>query len=54
MKVTVVPLVTEALRKHAKPLEKRLKSSDIETKITELKKIVFNHTSRIIRKVLEV
>ena len=35
MKVTVVLLVTEALRKHAKPLEKRLKSICIEIKITE-------------------
>ena len=54
MKVTVVPLVVEALGTPAKALEKRLKTIGIETKINELQKTVLIHTSRILRKVLEV
>ena len=54
MKVTVVPLIVGALGTPAKALEKRLKSIDIETKITELQKTFIIHTSRILRKVLEV
>ena len=52
--MTVVPSVTGAPRKRAKPLGKRLKTSGIETKITGLKKAVLKPTSRILRKVLEV
>ena len=54
MKVTVVPLVVAALGTPAKALEKRLKGIGIETKITDLQKSVLIHTSRNIRKVLEV
>ena len=54
MKVTVVPLVVEALGTLAEALEKRLKTIGIETKITELQKTVLIHTSRILQKVLEV
>ena len=54
IKVTVVPLVVGALGTPAKALEKRLKTIGIETKITELQKTVFIHSSRILRKVLEV
>ena len=54
MKVTVVPLVVGALGSSAKALKKRLKNIGIETKITELQKTVLIHTTRILRKVLEV
>ena len=54
MKVIVVPLVVGALGIPAKELEKRLKTIGIETKITELQKTVLIHTSRILRKVIEV
>ena len=54
MKVTVVPLVVGALGSPAKALKKRLKNIGIETKITELQKTVLIHTTRILRKVLEV
>ena len=54
MKVTVVPLVVGALGTPAKALEKRLKTIGIETKITELQKAIMIHTSRILRKVIEV
>ena len=54
MKVTVVPLVVGALGSLAKALKKRLKNIGIETKITELQKTVLIHTTRILRKVLEV
>ena len=54
MEVIVVPLVVGALGTPAKELEKRLKTIGIETKITELQKIVLIHTSRILRKVIEV
>ena len=54
MKVTVVPLLVGALGTSAKALEKRLKTIDIDTKITELQKTVLIHTNRILGKVLEV
>ena len=54
MKVIVVPLLLGALGTAAKELEKRLKTIGIETKITELLKTVLIHTSRILRKVIEV
>ena len=54
MKVIVVRLVVGALGTPAKELEKRLKTIGIETKITELLKTVLIHTSRILRKVIEV
>ena len=54
MKVIMVPLVVGALGTPAKELEKRLKTIGIETKITELQKTVLIHTSRILRKVIEV
>ena len=54
MKVIVVSYVVGALSTPAKELEKRLKTIGIETKITELQKIVLIHTSRILRKVTEV
>ena len=54
MKVIVVPLKVGALGTPAKELEKRLKTICIEIKITELLKTVFVHTSRILRKVIEV
>ena len=54
MKVIVVPLLLGALGAPAKELEKRLKTIGIETKITELLKTVLIHTSRILRKVIEV
>ena len=54
MKVIVVRLVVGALGTPAKELEKRLKTIGIETKITELQKIVLIYTSRILRKVTEV
>ena len=54
MKVIVVPLVVGALGTPAKELEKRLKTIDIETKITELEKTVLIHASRILLKVTEV
>ena len=54
MKVIVVSLVVGALSTPAKELEKRLKTIGIETKITELQKTVLIHTSRILRKVIEV
>ena len=54
MKVIVVPLVLGALGTAAKEIEKRLKTISIETKITELQKTVLIHTSRILRKVIEV
>ena len=54
MKVTVVPLVVGALGSPAKAPKKRLKNIGIETKITELQKTVLIHTTRILRKVLEV
>ena len=54
MKVTVVPLVAGALGTPTKALEKRFKTTGIETKITELRKIILIHTSRILRKILEV
>ena len=55
MKVIMVPLVVGALGTPAKELEKRLKTTGgIETKVTELQKTVLIHTSRILRKVIEV
>ena len=54
MKVIVVPLVAGALGTPAKEQEKRLKTIDIEIKITELQKTVLIHTSRILQKVIEV
>ena len=54
MKVTVLPLVAGALGTPTKALEKIFKTIGIETKITELQKTVLIHTSRILRKVLEV
>ena len=54
MNVTVVPLVVGALVTPAKAIEKRLKNTGIETKITELQKTVLIHISRMLRKVLEV
>ena len=48
MKVAVVLLVVGALGTPSKALDKRLKTTDIETKITQLQKTVFMHTSRII------
>ena len=54
IKVIVVPLVVGPLGTPAKVLEKRLKNIGVETKITELQKTVLIHTSRILRKVLDV
>ena len=54
MKVIVVPLKVGALGTPVKELEKRLKTICIEIKINELLKAVFIHTSRILRKVIEV
>ena len=56
MKMTMVPLVVGALGTPAKTLEKRLKTTEkrLKTKITELQKTVLIHTSRIIRKVIEM
>ena len=55
MKVIMVPLVVGSLGTPAKELEKRLKTiGGIETKVTELQKTVLIHTSRILRKVIEV
>ena len=54
MKVTVVPLLVGALGTSAKALEKRLKTIDIDTKITQLQKTVLIHPNRILGKVLEV
>ena len=54
MRVIVVPLVAGALGTPAKEQEKRLKTIDIEIKITELQKTVLIHTSRILQKVIEV
>ena len=54
MKVIVVPLVVGALGTPAKEQEKRLKTTYIEIKITELQKTVLIHTSRILQKVIEV
>ena len=54
MKVMVVPLVAGALGRTAKAIEKRLKTISIETKITELQKTVLIHSSRNLRKILEV
>ena len=54
MKVKVVPLVVAALGTPANALEKILKNICIETKITELKKTALIHSSRILRKVLEL
>ena len=48
------PLVVGAQGTPTKELEKRLKTIGIETKITELQKTVLIHTSRILRKVIEV
>ena len=47
-------LVVGAQGTPTKELEKRLKTIGIETKITELQKIVLIYTSRILRKVTEV
>ena len=52
--MTVLPLVAGALGTPTKALEKIFKTIGIETKITELQKTVLIHTSRILRKVLEV
>ena len=54
MKVAVVLLVVGALGTPSKALDKRLKTIDIETKITQLQKTVFMHTSRIIWKVIKM
>ena len=54
MKVIVVPLKVGALGTPAKELEKRLTTICIQIKITELLKTVLIHTSRILRKVIEV
>ena len=54
IKVIVVPLVVGPLGTPAKVLEKRLKNIGVETKITELQKTVLIHTSRILRKVIDV
>ena len=54
MRVAVVPLVIGDWGTPAKALEKRLKTIGTETKVTELQKTVLIHTSRILRKVLEV
>ena len=54
IRVIVVPLVAGAMGTPAKELERRLKTIGIETKITELQKTVLIHTSRILRKVIEV
>ena len=54
MKVAVVPLVVRALGTHAKALEKISKTTGIEAKIMELQITVLIHTSRILRKVLDV
>ena len=48
MKVTVVPLVVEALGTPAKALEKKLKNIGIEIKITKLHKTILIYTSRIL------
>ena len=53
-KAIVFPLVVGALGTPAKERLKRLKTIGIETKITELQKTVLIHTSRILRKVIEV
>ena len=54
--MTMVPLVVGALGTPAKTLEKLLKTTEkrLKTKITELQKTVLIHTSRIIRKVIEM
>ena len=54
MKGIVVPLEVGALVPPAKELEKRLNTIGIEIQITELQKTVLIHTSRILRKVIEV
>ena len=54
IRVIVVPLVAGAMGTPVKELERRLKTIGIETKITELQKTVLIHTSRILRKVIEV
>ena len=54
MKVIVVPLVVGALGTPAKELDKILKTIGIETKTADLQKAVLIHTSKILRKVIEV
>ena len=54
MKVIVVPLEVGALVPPAKELEKRLNTIGIEIQISELQKTALIHTSRILRKVIEV
>ena len=50
----LVPLVVGALGTPVKELEKRLKTTGIDTKITELQKTGLIYTSRILRIVIEV
>ena len=53
-KVILVPLVVGALGTPVKELQKRLKTTGSDTKITELQKTGLIYTSRILRIVIEV
>ena len=54
VKVKVVPVVTGALGRPSKTLEKRLQTIGIETRIMELQKTVLLYTGRILQKILEM
>ena len=53
MKMKVFQLGVGALVTPGKVLEKRLRATGMETKITELQTTVLTHTNRILRKVLD-
>ena len=54
MRVTVIPIVIGTLGTTPKKLKKRLEDIGIETRVTELQKTVILHSTRILRKVLEI
>ena len=54
MRVTVIPIVIGTLGTTPKKLKKRLEDIGIETRVIELQKTVILHSTRILRKLLEI
>ena len=54
MRVTVIPIIIGALGITPKKVKMRLEDIGIETRATELQRTVILHTTRILRKVLEI
>ena len=54
MKVSIIPVIVEALGTTPKNICKGMEDIGIKTRILELQKTTINHSAKILRKVLEI